>query len=131
MYSTGFLSNFVIKMNNYNMLEPETNGLNPDGYVPKEHIISYEEAVKLKESGFNLRCKYFYGDGELHSNQWIGNYNNEAIANTCGTFEEVISAPTFSEVLQWKDIEYCKTNNIMRPEFDFNFVMKLQERNNS
>ena len=114
-------------MDIYKILDSETNGLDPDGYGSKEYIVSYEEAVRLKELGFNLSCKYFYGDGELHSNQWKGNYNNEAIANTCGPFEEVISAPTWNDVIRWYDINCVKKSKELKPEFDYKSLLRLQK----
>lgn len=67
-----------------------------------EDFVTYEQAVKLKELGFDGECRaYYYDTKEISGNLIPFNYNSRDIG--------VISSPTLSEVQKWlrevKEIE--------------------------
>ena len=70
-----------------------------------KNIVSFEIALKLKEAGFNIPCYHFYATDEdedredflCHGkNSKLYDYNE-----TC----EYISAPNFTEALNWIKIQ--------------------------
>ena len=75
-----------------------------------EDFITYDQAVKLKELGFDWKCYTFY-----HWDNWCG-LSDSGICENHNMFEKCFSAPTLSQAQKWlrevKDIIVLATCNL-------------------
>ena len=60
-----------------------------------EDYVTYEQAVKLKELGFDWKCYTFY-----HWDNWCG-LSHSGIYENHNMFKKCISAPTLSQAQKW------------------------------
>ena len=79
-------------------------------------FVPYQQALELKELGFDEPCLGFY----LHSNQHFGYNSKPFVTNDSFTLD----APTFSQAFRWFRAKYnlfCEINvdKTMEPKFAF------------
>lgn len=60
-----------------------------------EDFVTYEQAVKLKELGFNYKCNHLYSIENPNNIIRTSNYHNKAVIT------DTILAPTLSQVQKW------------------------------
>ncbi|PYJ12139.1 MAG: FAD/FMN-containing dehydrogenase [Verrucomicrobia bacterium] len=73
--------------------------LNEDVVVPRSHLVELIEFAELlqKRSGFPIACFGHAGDGNIHVNIMVGNYEDPAVQKKVGqTLDEL-----FQQVLAW------------------------------
>lgn len=61
----------------------------------KEDFVTYEQAVKLKELGFDWKCDHWH-----HWDNWCGSCYSGVYENH-NMFEKGISVPTLAQVQKW------------------------------
>lgn len=60
-----------------------------------EDYVTYEQAVLLKELGFDWKCYTFY-----HWDDWCG-LSHSGVSENHNMFEKCISAPTLAQAQKW------------------------------
>lgn len=65
-----------------------------------EDFVTYEQALQLKQLGFDWKCYTFY-----HWDNWCG-LSHSGICENHNMFEKCISAPTLAQVMKWLDEKY-------------------------
>lgn len=81
-----------------------------------EDFVTFEQAVKLKELGFNWDVSYFYTQGELRSNNdtfcsddGIVIYIDDLMSDMNNYMIHVYSAPTLAQAQKWlREVKGCK-----------------------
>ena len=88
---------------------------NKQSNIEKE-FVPYEEALALKELGFDERCfSFYYIDKQLHMN---ATYQNHL------AFRGWVAAPTFSQAFRWFREKYQLHNGIYPYYDEYEFQIK-------
>lgn len=64
-----------------------------------EDFVTYEQAEKLKELGFNWKCYAFYDEGTL--DEGLDCYNRATFENCNKWRDNLCSAPTLAQAQRW------------------------------
>ena len=70
----------------------------------KEEYVSYSQAVKLKELGFDWECLYFYPITSclgIKRNCSHANFNSFEMSFNCDKYGEIFSAPRLDQAVAW------------------------------
>lgn len=60
-----------------------------------EDFVTFEQAIKFKELGFDWKCYTFY-----HGDNWCG-LSHSGMCENHNMFEKCVSAPTLSQAQKW------------------------------
>lgn len=71
-----------------------------------EDFVTYEQAQKLKELGFDWECNHYYKVGENHRFENYAIYSVEELDHISSAYEDLnnnhcISAPTLAQAAKW------------------------------
>ncbi len=90
-------------------------------------IVTPEEALILKDLGFDLRCTFYYENGKpkMYTKSLDGWNMNNSFLTCC-------SAPTYSKVFKWfrDKFRVYPTNHLdqtMEPKFAFTFIHYIKD----
>ena len=87
----------------------------------KKEFVTYEQALALKELGFDELCLFYYGDNEI-----FRMYNQSEIE------EDLIGAPLYQQAFRWfrekYDLQYTITWNKHYPKTPYEWEVRKSWR---